>query len=365
MSKLLEKMQKAGSIKHSHILSESTFFNVKDDIPTTVPIINLALSGLPNGGLSSGLTFVAGPSRNFKSLLGLVLIKAYMDKYPDAICLFYDSEFGITPDYIESNGIDTNRVLHIPLEHLEQLKFDMTKRLEQVERGEKVVIFIDSVGNLASKKELEDSLNEKSVADMTRAKVMKSLWRIVTPSLTSKDIPCIAVNHTYETMEMYSKSVMSGGTGGMYSANQVFIISKSQEKEKENGKDALVGYNFTINIEKSRYVREKSKFKFTVKFEGGIDKWSGLMDIALEAGLVVKPKMGWYAKVDPETGEVDTQNHRLKQTNTSEFWTPILESEKFAEYCRVRYQLGTGTMIASETEEVDDEYQEVLDTIGD
>ena len=208
---LLERMKKAGSIKNSEILSKSVFFNEKDQVPTQIPIINVALSGQFTGGLTPGLTFLAGPSKHFKSLLGLMMIEAYMKKYEDAVCLFYDSEFGITPEYIAANGIDTSRVIHIPIEHLEQLKFDIAKRLEEINRGDKVIIFVDSVGNLASKKEVEDALEEKSVADMTRARVMKSLWRIVTPHLTTKDIPCIAINHTYQTMELYSKAVMSGG----------------------------------------------------------------------------------------------------------------------------------------------------------
>lgn len=341
---LLEKMRKVGSIKSAELLSESSFFNEKEGVPTEVPIINMALSGKVDGGLVSGLTFLAGPSKHFKSLLGLVLVKAYMNKYPDAVCLFYDSEFGITPDYIKTNGIDTDRVLHIPIEHLEQLKFDISKRLEAIERGEKVIIFIDSVGNLASKKEVEDALEEKSVADMSRARVMKSLWRIVTPHLTTKDIPCVAVNHTYQTMEMYSKAVMSGGTGGMYSANQVFIIGKAQEKD---GSD-LVGWNFTINIEKSRFVREKSKFPFLVTFEGGIQKYSGLMDLALEGGFVTKPSNGWFAKVDRDTGEIGDKK-RLADTMNAEFWDPILQSEEFKEYVRKTFAVSYGSLLEEDT----------------
>jgi RecA/RadA recombinase len=337
---LLDKMKKVGSIKSVELLSESTFFNKKEGVQTEVPIINMALSGEVDGGLTSGLTFLAGPSKHFKSLLGLVLVKAYMNKYPDAVCLFYDSEFGITPDYIKTNGIDTERVLHIPIEHLEQLKFDISKRLDAIERGDKVVIFIDSVGNLASKKEVEDALDEKSVADMSRARVMKSLWRIVTPHLTTKDIPCIAVNHTYQTMEMYSKAVMSGGTGGMYSANQVFIIGKAQEKD---GTD-LIGWNFTINIEKSRFVREKSKFPFLVTFEGGIQKYSGLMDIALEGGFVTKPSNGWFAVVDRETGEIGDKK-RLADTMCAEFWDPILKREDFKEYVKKNFAVSYGSLL--------------------
>lgn len=343
---LLDKMKKAGSIKHTTVLSESEFFNVKDTIPTDIPIINIALSGQLDKGLSSGLTFIAGPSKNFKSLLGLMLMKAYMTKYEDAVCLFYDSEYGITPEYISSNGIDTDRVLHIPIEHLEQLKFDISKRLDEIERGDKVFIFIDSVGNLASKKEVEDALDGKSVADMSRAKVMKSLWRIVTPHLTTKNIPCVAVNHTYNTMELYSKPVMSGGTGGMYSANQVFIISKAQEKD---GKD-LVGWNFTINIEKSRFVKEKSKFPFLVTHENGINKWSGLLEIAMEGGFVVKPSNGWYSRVDTETGEQEEKKWRAKDTNCKEFWIPLLTSEAFSEYIRKTYQIAYDTIVKEEEE---------------
>lgn len=356
MSKLMDKLKSAGAIKQTSILSESLFFNEKETVPTEVPIINIALSSNIDGGLSSGLTFLAGPSKHFKSLLGLLLVKAYLDKYSDAICLFYDSEFGITPEYITANGIDTSRVLHIPIEHLEQLKFDISKRLEEIDRGDKVIIFVDSVGNLASKKEVEDALEEKSVADMSRAKVMKSLWRIVTPHLTTKDIPCIAVNHTYKEMSLYPKDIMSGGTGGMYSANQVLIIGKSQEKDGTE----LAGFNFTINIEKSRYVREKSKFTFTVMFEGGINKWSGLMDMALELGFCAKPKNGWYAKVDIETGEIEDKNYRLKDTNNKEFWLPIINSKQFKEAIHKRYAVSSGTLLTSSDIEIefDDEEDE-------
>ena len=181
------------------------------------------------------------------------------------------------------------------------------KRLEEVQRGDRVFVFIDSIGNLASKKELDDALDGKSAADMTRAKSLKSLWRILTPMLTTKDIPCVAVNHTYETLEMFSRSVMGGGTGGMYSANQVFIIGKQQEKDSSG----LIGWNFVINIEKSRFVKEKSKLTFTVTYKGGINRWSGLLDLADEGDFITKTrKRGYvYNRVDPETGEVDSQDY--------------------------------------------------------
>lgn len=342
MSDLLKKMLKTGSVKETMILAESTFFLEKEQAPTPIPIINIALSGSPEGGLSSGLSFLAGPSRHFKSLLGLVMVASYMKKYKDAVCLFYDTEFGITPSYIEANGIDTGRVIHIPIENLEQLKFDITQKLEQIVRGDKIVIFIDSVGNLASKKEAEDALEGKSVADMSRAKVMKSLWRIVTPHLTTKDIPCIAVNHTYQTMEMYSKAIMSGGTGGLYSANQVFIIGRAQEKDGTE----LTGYNFTINIEKSRFVKEKSKFPFLVTYRGGIAKWSGLLDIALDGNFIAKPSNGWYQLVDQDTGEmIGTKMRAAELDENDDLWKKLIASDKFKTYIRKKYAVGQEILV--------------------
>jgi RecA/RadA recombinase len=339
MTSLLDRMKKAGSIKTAEILSESTFFNIKDVIRTDLPILNIAFSGDLDGGLVPGLTILAGQSKSFKTLLGLYCMNAYMKKYPDAICLFYDSEFGVTPEYLKVNGIDTERVLHIPIEHIEQLKFDIVKRLEEIKRGDKVFIFVDSLGALASKKETEDALDEKSVADMSRAKAIRSLLRIITPHLTMKDIPCIVVNHIYQTMELYSKVVIPGGTAVTYSANQIFVISKSQEKD---GTD-LVGYNFTINIEKSRFVKEKSKLPFTVTYNEGIKKYSGLLDIALESGHVIKPSNGWYSRVDKTTGEIEARKFRIKDTDTEEFWREILKDRSFKSFINHQYQLGNKT----------------------
>ena len=197
---LMEKMMSAGYVK-AEILEDSDYFRVKDAVTTDLPILNVAFSGDLDGGLVPGLTIYAGPSKSFKTLLGLLCMRAYMDKYPEAIVLFYDSEFGVTPEYLEANGIDGKRVLHVPVKHVEELKFDMLGRLEQIEKGDRVFILIDSIGNLASKKEVEDAINEKSVADMSRAKAIKSLWRIVTPHLTMKDIPCVAINHIYMCLD--------------------------------------------------------------------------------------------------------------------------------------------------------------------
>ena len=341
---ILDKIKKNSSIKDSAILSKSKFFNDKDMIPTAVPIVNVALSGKLDGGLTPGLTMWAGPSKHFKTAFSLLMAKSYLDKYEDAALLFYDSEFGTPQSYFDSFGIDTNRVLHTPLTDIEQLKFDIMKQLTELERGEHLIIVIDSIGNLASKKEVEDALSEKSVADMSRAKQVKSLFRMVTPHLSLKDIPMIVVNHTYKEIGMFPKDIVGGGTGSYYSADNIFILGRQQEKEGTE----IVGYHFIINVEKSRYVKEKSKIPVTVSFDGGISKWSGLLDIAVESGHVIKPSNGWYSKVNSATGEVEEKKYRIKDTDTKDFWTSILADQTFLNFVANKYSITTGDIMQLE-----------------
>ena len=339
---ILDKLIKNSTIKMTETVADSKFFNKKDMIPTPIPAINIALSGRIDGGLTPGLTMWAGPSKHFKTAFSLLMAKSYMDKYPEAAMLFYDSEFGTPKSYFESFGIDMNRVVHTPITDIEQLKFDVMAQLEQIERGDHVIIVIDSIGNLASKKEVEDALEQKSVADMSRAKQIKSLFRMVTPHLTIKDIPMVVVNHTYKTMELYAKDVVGGGTGSYYSADNIFILGRQQDKEGTE----LMGYNFIINVEKSRYVREKSKIPVSVKFDGGIDRFSGILDMALESGHVIKPSVGWYSKVDKATGEVG-EKYRLKDID-KEFYMGLLLDKTFQQWVQDNYQIAHGSIIADE-----------------
>ena len=348
---LLDKIKKNSTIKDTAILAKSKFFAAKDMIQTTIPVVNVAFSGDLDGGFTPGLTMWAGPSKHFKTAFSLLMVKAYQEKYSDAVVLFYDSEFGTPQNYFTSFGIDTDQVVHTPVTDVEQLKFDIMNQLSNIERGERVMIVVDSIGNLASKKEVEDALDQKSVGDMTRAKQIKSLFRMVTPHLTLKDIPMVVVNHTYMEIGMFPKAIVGGGTGSYYSADNIYIIGRQQEKD---GQD-LIGYNFIINVEKSRYVREKARIPVTVRFDGGISRYSGLLDMALESGHVTKPSMGWYAKVDRSTGAIDGKKWRIADTECPEFWDSILSEDSFKNWIRTNYQFSSAVAANLVTEVEDDE----------
>lgn len=335
---LLDKVQKA--TKEGSSLSESKYLSEHDFVPTPIPAMNVGLSGDIDGGLVPGFTMIAGPSKHFKTLFTLIMMKAYLDKYPDGVGIFYDNEFGATEEYFKSVGIDMSRVIHEPIRHTEDLKFKAAQQLDNLERGDRVFFMIDSIGNLASKKEAEDALSENSSADMTRAKDLASFARIVNPYLTMLDIPMVAINHTYKTMEMYAKDVVSGGTKIMYTADNVWIVGRRQDK---NSQKEIEGYNFIIKIEKSRFVKEGSQLSVSVSFNEGVKKYSGLLEMALATGHVYKPKQGWYTRaIADDNGELkEDKNWRENQLiNSDEFWTPIFEETDFKEQVQSLFAVG-------------------------
>jgi hypothetical protein len=162
----------------------------------------------------------------------------------------------------------------------------------------------------------------------TSVKSIKKIGKRPVYDLTVADV------HHYKL----KNGVPSHNTGIMYSSNQVFIISKAQEKDGTE----LAGWKFTINIEKSRYVREKAKLPFIVNYEKGIQKWDAIFDLALEAGMIIKPKVGWYQLCDPSTGEIDeSANYRQAQVlENDEFFLELIETVEFQKFVESKFKLG-------------------------
>ena len=334
MNPLISKIIKNSSIQNAAIYSESELINGSEEFaPTDIPMLNVALSGKWNGGVPAGITILAGPSKMGKTFIGLIFVKAYLDKYPDSVCVFLDSEFGAGKAYFERLNIDTNRVIHIPLKNIEEAKFSITGIYNNLEHGEHVITFFDSIGNIASKKELEDAIDGKSVQDMSRAKQLKSFFRIITPFINMLNIPFIGVNHTYQTTDFFPQTVMGGGTGALYSANNVLFLSKSKDKD---GKD-VTGFTFKLKAEKSRFIREGATFTMNVSFDEGIDKYSDLFEFALESGAIISPSKGYYQKAEKYN---DPKKYRRADfERNDDMWVEIISDPEFISAYEQKYKM--------------------------
>lgn len=344
---LLEKLMTNTNSDMISLIENSSFFNDIKLIPTEVPILNIAFSGKVDGGFHGGFHTIAGPSKHFKSSIALILAKAFQDYHKDGFVDFKDSEGGITIDYLKTFKIDTKRVLHSFVTKIEKLKSIMVPQLDSLEKDDHVMFLIDSIGNLSSNREYENALEGKVAADMTRAKELKSFTRLINGELKIKNIPCIAINHSYQTLELYSRTVVGGGTGLVYSSDNIWIIGRQQIK----GDDGIEGWNFTITIDKSRLVKEKSKFNITVMHNGGIQKYSGLAEIAEELGVIkeinISRSKGYEFK--------DIQVLKENVNTHDEFWQRVFNESDFKKLVEEKYKLGGNVESVSVSEESDEE----------
>lgn len=328
-SELMKKIKKSSKSDLISEITKTELLNEKEQIPTHIAALNIALSGAVDGGFTAGITTFAGKSKSFKTLFALEMARGFLALHEDAVLVFFDSEFGAPISYFDKFGDDKERILHVPVTTVEELRTEMTNQLTALDRDDKVIFIVDSVGNLASIKETDDAESGKQAVDMTRAKMLKSFFRIVTPKLVMKNIPCVVINHTYDTIEMFSKQVMTGGTGNVYASDTIIFVGKQQEKEGTE----LKGWNFILNIEKSRYVREKMKIPVLVTYEGGIDDYSAIFDLAVEFGIIENPTKGFYSYGD--SGKV----RRAKLEHDPEVMEAILEDEKFKQLVESKYKL--------------------------
>lgn len=327
LAELRKKILESSSIAGTDTLSESKAYEIKEDILTTIPILNIAFSGDIDRGMCPGILQIAGPSKHFKTGFALALASAFLNKFEDGMVLFYDSEGG-AKQLFKAFGIDEERVIISQVATVEQTRSDIAIQLKKFDKSDKVLIVLDSLGNLASEKEINDALSQSDKADMTRAKNIKSLFRIMGPGSIQKDIYSVIINHTYKEQTLYPKDIPSGGTGPYYNSNEIWIVGRQQDKD---GKE-LEGFNFVINIEKSRTIKEKSRFLVNVSLKDGIQKYSGLWELAEELGIIKSPAKGWYS-----INEIE-KFRRAEVENSDKFWNEIFTKTEFKELVKKRYQ---------------------------
>lgn len=351
MSLAQKLMTAAGKGSRAVMLSESDLDLKSVVAKTKVPLVNLMLSGDLNGGLIPGITQLVGDSRSFKSVFCLLLVKSYLDAHEDAICVFFDSEFG-AEKYFDTMNIDRSRVIHVPFENLEELKMQCVSMIEKVEANERVVFFVDSVSQTASKKEMQDTLDGKSVADLTRAREMNSFFRIITPKINLRRIPFLVINSFYDDMDnQYADPIIKGGKQIFLSSDSLFFVSRTQEKN--DATKELLGWTFKYKSMKSRFVKEKAVFPLTVLYDGGIDVYSGMLELARIGGFVTMPSSGWYTRPFIE-GDKKWQKKQLDDS----FWEPVLANPEFQKFCREFYSLETGAMFTEQS--IDEETGEIV-----
>jgi RecA/RadA recombinase len=247
------------------------------------------VSGSLFGGIPSNkITAIAGESGTGKTFFCLSVVRNFLNSNPDAGVIYFETESALSKNMIESRKIDSKRMVIFPIDTIEEFRTQavriIDKYIEQPKDERKPLMFVlDSLGMLATNKEVEDASNDKNVRDMTKAQLTKSVFRVLTLKLGKANIPMLVTNHTYDVIGSYvPQKEMGGGSGLKYSASTIIYLSKKKEKD---GTD-LVGNIIKCEAKKSRLTREGSKVETRLFFdERGLEKYYGLLELGERAEI--------------------------------------------------------------------------------
>jgi RecA/RadA recombinase len=260
-------------------------------IDTGSYIFNAVLSGSIYGGIPSNkITAIAGETSTGKTFFCLSIVKHFLDSNPDAGVIYFESESAITKQMIEERGIDSTRMIIVPVVTVQEFRTQalkiVDKFLEQKKSDRQPLMFVlDSLGNLSTTKEIEDSSDGKETRDMTRAQVTKSVFRVLTLKLGKANIPMLITNHTYDVVGSYiPMKEMSGGSGLKYAASTIIYLSKSKEKDGTE----VVGNIIKCKAQKSRFTKENSLAETRLFYDTGLDPYYGLLELGEKYGVFSK-----------------------------------------------------------------------------
>ena len=257
-------------------------------IDTGSHIFNAVLSGSIHGGIPSNkITALAGESATGKTFFVLGMVKHFLDSNPDAGVIYFESESALTKQMIEERGIDSERMIIMPVTTVQEFRTQaltvLDKYMEQDEADRKPIFMVlDSLGMLSTTKEVEDTADGKETRDMTRAQVLKAAFRVLTLKLGRAKVPMVITNHTYDVVGAYMPTKeMGGGSGLKYAASTIVYLSKKKDKEGTE----VVGNIIHCKTQKSRLSKENMMVDVRLRYETGLDKYYGLLDLAVKHGI--------------------------------------------------------------------------------
>lgn len=309
---------------------------------------NALLSGSIYGGLPSNkITTIQGDPGTGKSFMALAACRHFLNTHKDGIVMYFESESAITKQMVQERGIDTRRFGIVPVTTVQEFRTQALKVIDNYEKKDKedqVPLFfvLDSMGMLSTSKELDDSLAGKETKDMTRASLLKAAFRVLTLRLGRANIPLIVTNHVYSDMgSMYPTKIGSGGSGSKYSSS--IIIDLTKAKDKDTSTNTVIGAIISATASKSRFTKEHSKVKTMIRFDGGLDRYYGLLEMAEEAKIFKKVSTRY------EFEDGSKAFGKAINANPEKYYTKEV-LDRIDEYVKQRYSYSPGSEYTPDVE---------------
>ena len=288
----LKDLVKASGNEYANVVSDGVAAGDVDSfVDTGSYVFNALLSGSLHGGLPKNkITAIAGESATGKTYFALGMCKQFLEDNPEAAVIYFESESAISKDMIEDRGIDSNRIVIVPVVTVQEFRNQAINILDkylETDESERppMMLCLDSLGMLSTTKEIEDTAEGKETRDMTRAQVVKGAFRVLTLKLGRAGVAMIVTNHTYDVIgSMFTQKEMCGGSGVKYAASSIIYLSKKKEKEGTE----VVGNIIHCKNAKSRLTVENRMVDVRLNYETGLDRYYGLLDLALASGIFKK-----------------------------------------------------------------------------
>jgi len=349
MSNFLKDIIKETGNEYASLVSDGASGDVDSFIDTGSYIFNALLGGSIHRGLPSNkITAIAGESATGKTFFVLGMCKHFLDKNPDAGVIFFESESAVTKEIIEERGIDSSRMVVMPVTTVQEFRHQALTVLEKyIEQSASVkkplLLVLDSLGMLSTTKEITDTAEGKETKDMTRAQIVKAAFRVLTLKLGKAKVPLIITNHTYDVIgSMFPQKEMGGGSGLKYAASSIVYLSKRKEKDGTE----IIGNIIHCKNYKSRLTKENKVVDVRLTYSKGLDRYYGLLDLALKHNIF-KQVSTRIELPDGSKAFGKTINNDPKKYFTKE----ILE--QLDEVCSKEFKYGDGVEADTETSQDD------------
>ena len=292
MSDFLSDLVKELKDENTTIASEGkSSAEFSGTIDTGSYLLNAVISGSLYGGVPNNkITGFAGEMATGKTFFVLGVVSQFLKANPEGGVIYFDTESAVTNDMMESRGITTSRVVKSEPETIQKFRHTalqiLNNYLEQPEDERRPMIMIlDSLGQLSTTKEVEDTASGSETRDMTKAQVIKATFRVLNLRLAKAGVPLLVTNHVYEAVGSYiPMKEMSGGSGLKYSASTIVQLSKTKERVGTE----VVGNIIKVKMYKSRLSRENKEVGVLLSYDRGLDRYYGLVDHAVKAGVFNK-----------------------------------------------------------------------------
>lgn len=314
--------------------------------------LNALLSGSIYGGFSGNkITVIAAPTTTGKSFFALGAAKHFLEQNPTGIVILFESESAITKAMLTERNIDVNRFGVVPISTVQEFRTQSLKIIENYEKEspkDRLPLFfiLDSLGMLSTIKEMTDSVEGSDTRDMTRAQLIKATFRVLTLRLGRANIPLIVTNHVYAAVGqgLYAGNVQSGGSGSQYASSMTLTLTKAKEKDEAN---EVIGAIITVTATKSRLTKENSKVKCLIRYDGGLDRYYGLLDLAEEAEIFKKVSTRYEM---PDGSKVFG---KAIHKNPSKYYTKDV-LDQLDKFCQKKFMYGVMNHDEINENEVDD-----------